>query len=721
MSAERLALPVAAALLAVGAAPAAPSRALEVLTFFALLLALGAAGWRTARLLLPAEAPLSVAVAAFSVAVAMATLPAILLGHFGLLRPCWYLLAIAVLGMIVSIDAGSPRPGRGTAPSAAPMPPSLVEQAETALLLAAGAALVLGVLFLAWRLRFEPVGAYGGDDVSYHMAAVAAWHRHGDLRMPKFEFGDRSTAFYPILGEVCSWVLLAPFRDSDVAARWTQLPFTLFSFLALAAVGRRLGLSRRAAAFAALFYASLHHVLPVLAYTAGNDAMAGFFTLAALDGALATARVQTHGRAAVTGLSLGLLVGTKYIGLFSAAAVVLVLLLLLLARPEGRALFATGPGRWRLLTLAGTLAGVALAAGGYTYLRNAWTTGNPLFPAPLRLFGHEVLPGWLSATLAHRRTRETFHLDVWTYLTDRSDLFGPLFPYTLLPAGLLAPLVALVRLLRGPRSERAERLETLLVLALPLVLFLQFLELMDDHRDVRYWMAGVGLMAVGLAGLTERLGRVGTAMRALLLVLLLHQIDKRLDLSSRREALLAALLLAAALLAVRKGERLRARLPRRTAALLAAAGCAALLLATPWLGRKIELYQGLKLRDRPAALALDRAAGETGATVAYMAFNQPYLYAGSRLQNDVQIVPTGWDFASQYYRWGGNAVFPFDGLEPRRWWRTLGAIDARFLVLRLSGEEEPRRGWILAHPERFQPIYLDGADEVYRVVRPAGG
>jgi len=723
MSLERLTLPVAAALLAVGGGLAAPPRMLQILVFFAMLLALGAVGWRIARLLLPGEAFLSTAVAGCSVAVAVGTLPAILLGHFGLLRPAYYLLTIAGLALAAAFlpRPASPTAGSGDAP---PPPASLVEQAEAALVLAAGAALVLGVLACAWRLRFEPVGAYGGDDVSYHMAAVATWHHYGDLRMPKFEFGDRSTAFYPILGEIASWVLLAPFGDSDFAARWTQLPFTLFGCLALAALGRRLGLSRRAAAFAALFYASIYHVLPVLAYTAGNDPMTAFFTLAALDGALATGRTPEKGRAAVTGLALGLLVGTKYLGLFYAATVVLVLLLLLLARPAGRALFTNGPGRRQLLALAGTLAGVALVAGGYTYLRNAWTTGNPLFPAPIRLFGREVLPGWLSATLAFRRTRETFHLDVWHYLTDRADLFGPLFPYTLLPAGLLAPLAALAGLLRrrrGPAPERAAWIETVLVLAFPVVLFLQFLRLMDDHRDVRYWLAGVGLMAVGLAWLTERLGpRAGAAVRALLLVLLLHQIDKRIDLSHRREALLAVALVALAVLVVRRGEALRALLPRRTGAVLLAAGLVSLVLASPWLARGIDLYQDLKLRDRPAALALDRATGPRGATVIYVAFNQPYLYFGSRLQNDVQIVPTGWDFASQYYRFGGNAGFPFDGLEPRRWWRTLGAIDARFVVLRLSGEEEPRRSWILAHPERFQPIYRDGADEVYQVVRPAG-
>jgi hypothetical protein len=712
MPADRLALTIAAALLVAGGAVASPPRWLDVLVFFALLLALGGTGWRLARRLLPGEESLSIAVAGFTVAVAVGALPAILLGHFGLLRPSYYLFLIAAIALAASfLRLGNG--AEGLAPSHLKVA-TWIAQAEAALVLAASAAFVLTLLFLAWRLRFEPVGAYGGDDVSYHMGAVATWQRFGDLRMLKFEFGDRSPAFYPILAEICSWVLLAPFRDSDFAARWTQLPFALFSLVALAAIARRLGLTHRSAAFAALFFGSIYRVIPVLAYTAGNDHTASFLTLAALDGALATARSPSRGRAAITGLALGLLVGTKYIGLFFTATVLLVLLLLVLARPDGRALFTTGPGRRRLLALAGTLVGVALVAGGYTYLRNAWTTGNPLYPAPVHLLG---LPGWESATLAFRRRLPNFHLDLWTYLTDRGDLFGPLFPYTLLPAALLAPLAAWASLLRSRVGSWAERLETAVVLTLPLVFFLEFLELMDDHRDARYWMPGLGLTAVGLAWLIERLGdrapRAAAIVRAILLVLVFHQIDKRMDLSYRQEALLVLALLAAAAFVVLRGERL----PRRTGTVLAAGLLAALLAMTPTLARGVERYQDLKFRGQPAALALEQATGGKGTRVAYMAFNQPYLYYGSRLQNEVLIVPTVWDLPAEYYRWGGSAEFPFDYPEFRRWWRILNVLDIRYLVLRLSGGEEPHRSWIVAHPDRFQRIYEGGGDEVYRVVR----
>ncbi|HKV13162.1 MAG TPA: glycosyltransferase family 39 protein, partial [Thermoanaerobaculia bacterium] len=450
-------------------------RAFQVLVFAALLAALGNAGWRIARRLLPEAGRASLVTAAFTFAVALAAVPATWLGHFGLLRPAPFFGIVAAVFLLARLI---PLPER---PHEPPGDPERLARAETALVLAVA-------LLTAWAwgrtahgARYDFPGYYSFDDTYYHLTAVATWHRSGDLRMVKLAMGDSSTTFYPIVAEICAWVFLAPFRDSDFAARWAQLPFAFASLAAAAAVARRLGISRRAAGVAALLYATVPEFFPELALSAGNDHTAAFFTLAALDSALELGRRPRRGAAVYAGIALGLLAGTKYLALLYAAVLAGVAAVSLLAnRPR--------PSFKALAGLVGLAAALALAAGGYTYLRNAVTAGNPLFPAPIGLLG---LPGWESATLASRRLWAEFAIDVPSFLTARPDLFGPLFPFILLPAALLAPFVAL-----GRGSSWGRRIETAVVLALPIVFFLQFRYLMHDHRAARYIFPAIALAAV---------------------------------------------------------------------------------------------------------------------------------------------------------------------------------------------------------------------------------
>ena len=331
--------------------------------------------------------------------------------------------------------------------------------------------------------------------------------------MIRFSMGDPSTPFYPILGEMASWVLIVPFRDSDVAARWTQVFFAVFSFLAVAAIARRLGLSRRNAAFAAIAYSGIYHVFPVLSVSAGNDQSTSFFTLAGIDAALALARRPRPGTAVVTGAALGLLLATKYIGVLFAPLILGVLALAAWIERRRREPAERAPAR----TLAGAavlLAAMMAVTGGYTYLRNAVTTGNPIFPAPVEILGIEIFPGWGGINTAERAEAPEFDIDVWEFLTRRSKLFGSYFPFTLLPAALLAPFLALWR-----RRWRAA-----LIFVLPAVIFLQFLYLMPDHRDIRYFLPAIALAAVAFAWLLAEAGpRIALPVRGVVLAWIAFQ------------------------------------------------------------------------------------------------------------------------------------------------------------------------------------------------------
>lgn len=702
----RLATPVGiAAVLAAGALlPHAP-RAFQVLVLAALVTALGMAGERIARRLLPEAGPLSRVTAAFAAAVALAVVPATWLGHFGLLRPAPFLLAMAAITLLSWLSKLPPLPGKGDGVEGEEgRGGRQLDRLETALLALAGIVILLLPLGKAVADSFYLApGRNNFDDLSYHLTAVAAWHHSGDLRMVKFSMGDSGTTFYPILSEIAAWALLAPFSDSDVAARWVELPFALFSLVALAAVGRRLGLSPRATAFAVLLYASIRRFFPVLALGAGNDHATAFFTLAALDTILVTARSPRAGSAASAGLALGLLVGTKYIGVLNAATLLALLALLLAANRPGTPLR-------RLAGLAVLLAGVMAAAGGYTYLRNAVTAGNPLFPAPIHLFGREILPGWEGATVAYRSRFPEYEIDIPRFLTARPDLLGHLSPFTLLPAALLAPFAAALR-----KGAWARRIETALVFALPAVFFLEFLFLMHDHRDVRYFAAGVALAALAFAWLTERAGSLaGPALR--MLVLLAASASVLTRAFSPGTALLGAALLAAVALAAARWlpDRLPVRLPSlRTTGL---AALALLLLAALPAGAAVARYQKVKLREETAADTLERLAGPGGARVAYAGWNQPYLFSGSRLQNDVQYVPSTPNLAAQYYTWGGSLDFPFrrEG-RYRTWNENLKRLKIGYVVILRSRWENPERRWMTRHPERFRVVYEDSQTEIWEV------
>jgi hypothetical protein len=710
MSRATLAALTTAAVLAAGALAPEPPRALQALTALAMLGALGAAGDRLARWLCPGFDVLSHTVAAFTFAVALAVVPATWMGQWGMMRPAPFLLWIAVALLLSRLLPVPPRPGPGGG-AVLPVPADRLARIEWALLLAAGGAVALVGLKFLYHYRWVPVGL-GPDDESYHLAAVAVWHRFGDLRMIKFAVGDTSTTFYPVGGEVWSWVLLAPFRDSDFLARFAQLPFALFSILATAAIGRRLGLSLRSALLGALLYAAIRRVFPVLALQAGNDHSASFFTLAAIDGALALAARPAAGVAIYAGAALGLLLGTKYTGLLFAPTVIGLLALIAL----GKRLRSSPEGRLPVRTLAGlaaVFAVVAAVTGGYTYLRNWVTAGNPAFPVPVRLFGHSIFPGWEAVTVAARSNDPEFRIDLWKFLLDRRDLLGAFFPFTLLPAALLAPLVALGR-------RRRQWWRDALVLTLPAVFFLEFLFLMHDHRDMRYFMPAVALAAMAFAWLVEQAGARASLVRSLLLLALTFHVARKLDFGGAAGAAVALALIGLGWMAIRWAPRLATALtrpaPRRWLAITTAA--AVVISALP-LGAAVAHYQAVKLTYRPPARALDRMAGPGGAAVAYVGLNKPYTFFGSRLQNTVYVVPRIGELESQYYRWGGTLEFPFDSDDFVRWRRRLNRLGVGFVVVHRSPWEDPERSWMAGRPRAFRLEYFDLATEIWRVLPEA--
>lgn len=679
-----------------GAIHAGPSVSDAVRAGFGVALpaALALASWRLAPLAFRCQWFPERVVAALVIALAAAVLPATALGHFGLLSARGVFASTAAF-FAVSLLARPPAP---------PGPGTRLRAAESHVLGAAVLGVAAFVLGSVYAGRDLPPGVHAYDDTSYHLTAVATWRDSGDLRMVKFPVGDGGTAFYPIAGELWSFFLLSALDPSDYVARFSELPFAVGALFAIAAIARRLGASVPAAAAGALLYATVPRVFPQLMLSAGNDNAAAFLVLALVLALLSLSASPVPSAAAFAGLTYGLLVGTKYTGLILS----LPLLALVPAALLAGGAKARGRGGW---PGCAALFGLAAAlAGGYTYLRNLATAGNPVFPAPVRLLGRVLFEGWSGASVEAWRARPEYPIEPFRFLLGHVEMYGPLFRVLVLPAAVLAPLAALASLRGRPRLAAGA------VLLLPAVFYAEFLFLMIDHRDVRYFLAAIALGCAAVAFFLDRLP--GAAwLRGGLALASLGFVASSLH-GKLRAGVLVAAALGACLPALRRLLEGRASVVRVAALPLAIVAGGGAVAAFP---RAVTSYEARRLEETGAAAALQRLTGGQPGVVAVVGTNQPYLYSGGRLQNRVRYVPTGNDLSTSFYEWRGGLRFPNDETEWSAWRGHLVSLGVDFLVVHREGNELPELGWIEAEPDAFARVFRRGIADVYRVRRDVLG
>jgi hypothetical protein len=216
------------------------------------------------------------------------------------------------------------------------------------------------------------------DGLQYHLPNAAFWiQAHNIWRLPPVNPGYFTNS-YPSNGELLvSWVI-QPVHGSQLATFPTLL-FGLILLLAAAMLGRQLG----STALAGLVGGAAVVLSPISwgseVHQVNTDWAGSAGLLAAVALVLRARRGEPLRWIALAGAGLGLSVGSKDTALVPAVLVV----------GFGAVLSVKGT-RWRnsavLVSVAGGLSGV-------WFLRNAIQTGNPLYPEPIRIGGHTLLPG----------------------------------------------------------------------------------------------------------------------------------------------------------------------------------------------------------------------------------------------------------------------------------------------------------------------------------------
>jgi hypothetical protein len=380
------------------------------------------------------------------------------LGTVSLFKPVPYLVAVVALGLVLRFSVASPFPGSSESPESVRERPSLWSTVIALVI----AGIAIGHFVAGVKLRLG-TGMTGFDSTWYHGPFAAGFYQSGDTIDLHFIAPQFLAWFYPANGEVVHAIGMLAF-SRDLLSPLLNLGWLLGCLLACWCIGRPFGVAPWSLALGAIALS-----VPALADQAGearNDIVGIFFLLAAVAIALSgcPGRVRGHGSAAVSadspgtglsngtlllvGLAIGLAAGTKLNFLLPAAVLVLGLTAL---APSGR--------RWTTLACSG---GMALAGGGYWYLRNLVHSGNPL------PWIHHLGPIDLPSPEQALGGREAH--SVFSYLTDGSvwsewflpGLHGGLWAiWPLLGAAALAGLVlALVPLFRHkastPPGRRAE-------------------------------------------------------------------------------------------------------------------------------------------------------------------------------------------------------------------------------------------------------------------------
>lgn len=589
------------------------------------------------------------------------------------------------------------------------------------------------------------------DGPIYHLYFAVRWWKAGRLFLVAAPFGENAATYFPAGGDLWfAWLLTG--WGGDRLARVGQAPFLLLGASAAYGMARRLGAGASASAIAAALFVAPAPML-LFAFEPNVDAIfaAGYLVAAYFFLRFA---LGDDGPAALAlgALAAGLAWGTKPTGT--------VFIPPLLALAAAAALARPGSRRAKLGRLAILAAGPVLVAG-FWFARDAWLTGNPLYPLQVQALGKVWLAGWYGPEVMRR---SPYYIDPRNG-RDLVDLVVAVVDPRLVPlwASALLGFWALGR----PRASTDRLVWLMAVLAVANVAL--YWLLIPYRTQQRFFLHALGLAAVPVARLLDRSAALRWLAPALLGLHLLTPVpwpwpsQESLipwDLDPRIPNAMPALVtpgswpagLGALLLAwVWNRARSTPTAARRLLAAAVGAGVVGGLgvLFYPWDAGAFRRFYPEFPQFLPGWYALERASGPDGRRVAYAGTNIPYYLFGSGLRNSVRYVNVdahrGW-LLHDYHRAAaarGRANWPhprpgWDRARPDydAWLANLRAARIELLVVtRADPNEGPHniadalgfpieRTWAERHPDAFAPLYgvaeRDPFFRLYRVLPPRG-
>lgn len=232
------------------------------------------------------------------------------------------------------------------------------------LILASG--ILIFLLVSIFQILYVPANNW--DSMTYHLSRIGFWLQNGSIDFFQ-TYNFRQNSLPPNAEILIMWTIA--FIKSDILAGFVQWIGYLGTLLLVYGIALELGSTRFQSIFASLVWASIPEVM-LEATSTQNDLVVAFFLMASIFFMLRSSGGLERKGFWVSGISIGLAVGTKGTSVFALPGIFIAALFLFYKRGNN---FRMNLATW----FASAFIGIIIF-GSYTYINNYLYYGYPFGP-----------------------------------------------------------------------------------------------------------------------------------------------------------------------------------------------------------------------------------------------------------------------------------------------------------------------------------------------------
>lgn len=242
------------------------------------------------------------------------------------------------------------------------------------------------------------------DSLAYHLPFVAEWLQSGSLREIYYSAFASPIGYYPSNYELLDLWTMIPFQ-SDYFANILNFGILIIFIISFLEILKTLKVNKtlQIISVASVIY------LPIFLRQIGLPLVDLYFSTTFATSILFLLKQYLekpkYSNYLIFGLSLGLFIGTKYLGIVYAFIPILVFLIINISKKINKKYFFI------------TFISIFLT-GSFFYLRNYLNSGNPLFPTEISILGKTIFQGYKGVNEVITNTSILQNLDSLSTLKD---------------------------------------------------------------------------------------------------------------------------------------------------------------------------------------------------------------------------------------------------------------------------------------------------------------